>query len=164
MNSKWQSLLSIKCILSSSCGSVGDALREIDSRGEIRSDPFILVSGDVVSNVNLSKAIDFHKERKKIDSDTAMTVILKKSPQTSPLRPMLDDLRVAFDRQSCQIVSFDNNCDNDNFSIPLEIVKMHPSIAIRADLLDCHIDICSPEFLNKLSDEFDYQVGTISYF
>lgn len=43
--SKWNSLLTIKCITSNSCLSAGEALREIDSLGIIRSDPFILISG-----------------------------------------------------------------------------------------------------------------------
>jgi NDP-sugar pyrophosphorylase family protein len=47
----------IKPIISKGCHSFGDAMREIDSHGFIRSDPFVLCSLDVVSNVNLRPII-----------------------------------------------------------------------------------------------------------
>lgn len=47
----------VRIITSNNCLSAGDALRDIDQRGVVRSDPFILVSGDVVSNVDLKAVI-----------------------------------------------------------------------------------------------------------
>lgn len=47
----------VRIITSNNCLSAGDALREIDQRGVIRSDPFILVSGDVVSSIDLKPVI-----------------------------------------------------------------------------------------------------------
>ena len=43
--SRWNKILTIRCITSTSCLSAGEALREIDSMGIVRSDPFILISG-----------------------------------------------------------------------------------------------------------------------
>lgn len=40
---------------SNACTSAGDALRELDGKGVVQSDPFVLVSGDVVSNMDLKK-------------------------------------------------------------------------------------------------------------
>lgn len=54
MRSLWRQI----CIITSNnCLSAGDALREIDHKGVVRSDPFVLVSGDVVSNINLKSVI-----------------------------------------------------------------------------------------------------------
>lgn len=47
----------VRIITSNNCLSAGDALRDIDQRGVVRSDPFILVSGDVVSNIDLKSVI-----------------------------------------------------------------------------------------------------------
>lgn len=44
----------IRILTGSAVTSAGDALREIDSMGVIRSKQFILVSGDVISNMNLT--------------------------------------------------------------------------------------------------------------
>lgn len=40
--------------------SLGDALRDIDAKGLIKSD-FVLVSGDIVSNMKLKQLIEMHK-------------------------------------------------------------------------------------------------------
>ncbi len=61
--SKWSSASSpckITTITSEGCLSVGDALREIDGQSLIKSD-FILVNGDLVSNMNLKALIQEHK-------------------------------------------------------------------------------------------------------
>jgi len=40
--------------------SLGDVLRDVDAKSLVRSD-FILVTGDVVSNLNISRALEEHK-------------------------------------------------------------------------------------------------------
>ena len=45
---------------SDTCISVGDALRDIESKQLIEAD-FILVNGDIVSNVKLKQILDEHK-------------------------------------------------------------------------------------------------------
>lgn len=37
----------------------------------------------------------------------------------------------------------------------------HGELQFRSDLLDCHVDVCSPEVLVQISDNFDYQVCAI---
>jgi translation initiation factor eIF-2B subunit epsilon len=41
--------------------------------------------------------------------------------------------------------------------IPLEILKEHPEVEIRNDLIDCGIDVCSVEVPSLFQDNFDYQ-------
>lgn len=150
--------ITIRCIFSKSCLSQGDALRELDVMGLIRSDPFILINGDVISNMDLQKAIAFHKERRKQDSNCIMTVVLKQIQKYSGVRALSQDLIVAQDRYTQQLLLFDNDISKKDIKIPLEILESHPGLRIRTDLLDCQIDICSPELLLQFSDNFDYQV------
>ena len=157
-NSKWPSTISVRCITSSACLSAGDALRELDSMGVIRSDPFILISGDVISNMDLKKAMAFHKEKRKEDNNCIMTVVMKEIQKTDGLKPITDDLVVAFDRVTSQILLFEDNYRKSTVNIPLEIMAEHPGLTFRSDLLDCHVDICSPELMLQFSDNFDYQV------
>lgn len=42
-------------------------------------------------------------------------------------------------------------------SIPPELFKRHPQFDIRADLIDCSIDICSPDVPALFTENFDYQ-------
>jgi translation initiation factor eIF-2B subunit epsilon len=46
---------------------------------------------------------------------------------------------------------------NETVQIPLEILKEHPEVEIRADLIDCGIDVCSLEVPSLFQDNFDYQ-------
>mmetsp|Transcript_1218 Transcript_1218/g.1986 ORF Transcript_1218/g.1986 Transcript_1218/m.1986 type:complete len:748 (-) Transcript_1218:122-2365(-) len=156
-NLKLPSNLTVKCIYSRSCLSQGDALRELDAMGIIRSDPFILINGDVVSNMNLKKAIAFHKSRRQQDSNCIMTVVMKQVEPRTDVRPICDDLVVAYDRHTSQLLLFDSDVCKDGVEISTDILRSSPGLRIRTDLLDCQIDICSPELLLQFSDNFDYQ-------
>jgi translation initiation factor eIF-2B subunit epsilon len=157
---KLPSNLSVVCISSATCLSSGDALREIDTMGVIRSDPFVLISGDVISNMDLKKAIKYHIEKRKADSNCVMTVVMKPIQKRAGLKPIYDDLIVALDKQTSQLILFEDNITNSSVNIPIELLCDHSDIVIRSDLLDCHVDICSPEVLLQFSDNFDYQVST----
>lgn len=52
--------MNVEIIVSEGCMSVGDALRDIDAKSIVKSD-FVLVNGDMVSNVNLKPLIQMHK-------------------------------------------------------------------------------------------------------
>ncbi len=62
-SSKWggdSSPMEVTTVVSEDCLSVGDALRDIDAKSLIQSD-FVLVNGDIISNVRLKPIIDAHK-------------------------------------------------------------------------------------------------------
>ena len=61
--SKWNRLYSPFKIITNvtpEARSVGDVLRELDAKQLISSD-FILISGDVVSNIHLEKVLNAHR-------------------------------------------------------------------------------------------------------
>eukprot|EP00897_Mesotaenium_endlicherianum_P001080 jgi/Mesen1/10973/ME000096S10559 len=70
--------LKVRALVAHDCVSAGDALRFIDQKGSIRSD-FVLVSGDVVSNMSLTKVLAEHRERKKADKNAIMTSVVRRS-------------------------------------------------------------------------------------
>ena len=146
--------IKIECITSTTCMSSGDVLRELDSLGVIRGE-FILMSSDTVCNIKLDQAVAFHKEKRKDDPNMIMTTILRET--TSNARAVDDDLIVAFDSKSNQIVLFENDLKSSSCRLHKEILSEHPSIQFYTSLEDCNIDICSPEVLVQFSDNFDYQ-------
>ncbi len=148
----------MKCVTSPFCKSEGDALRELDVMNIVRSDPFVLMGGGVISNINLKSVIAFHKLRRSQDINNVMTVTLKRVNKFSTTKPALDDLIVALDKRSSQLLQFDNHLNTNLLSIPLDLMEQHGDMVFETNLLDCHIDICSPEFLLQFSDNFDYQV------
>lgn len=63
-NSKWNlpwSPFKITTIMSPEARCTGDVMRDLDNRGIITGD-FILVSGDVLTNIDFSKMLEFHKK------------------------------------------------------------------------------------------------------
>jgi NDP-sugar pyrophosphorylase family protein len=58
--------------------SAGDAMRDIYTHGIISSD-FILVTGDLVSNIRIDEVVREHKERRKTNKDAIMTMVVKQS-------------------------------------------------------------------------------------
>ena len=58
--------------------SPGDAMRDIYTHGIVTSD-FVLVHGDLVSNVHIDEVIREHKERRKANKDAIMTMVVKES-------------------------------------------------------------------------------------
>ena len=58
--------------------SPGDAMRDIYTHGIITSD-FVLVTGDLVSNIRIDEVVKAHKERRKTNKDAIMTMVVKES-------------------------------------------------------------------------------------
>ena len=61
--SKWcrpTSLNVVRIITSELYRSLGDVLRDVDAKALVRSD-FLLVYGDVISNINITKALEEHR-------------------------------------------------------------------------------------------------------
>lgn len=66
--------ISVQVIVSTTCKSAGEALREIDVKDMIKSD-FVLVSGDVVSNMDLGSAVRAHRARREKNKNALMTMV-----------------------------------------------------------------------------------------
>ena len=79
-NSKYSQQKSMKLhvVVSTSCLSSGEALRLMDQKDLIKSD-FVLVSGDVVSNLDLKSIITAHKKRSQEDRHAIMTMVSGRS-------------------------------------------------------------------------------------
>ena len=58
--------------------SPGDAMRDIYTRGLVTSD-FVLVMGDLVSNIRIDEVVRVHKERRKTNKNAIMTMVVKES-------------------------------------------------------------------------------------
>lgn len=58
--------------------SPGDAMRDIYTRGLVTND-FVLVMGDLVSNIRIDEVVRVHKERRKTNKDAIMTMVVKES-------------------------------------------------------------------------------------
>ncbi|KAK5602981.1 hypothetical protein CRENBAI_017292 [Crenichthys baileyi] len=87
LKSKWcrpSSPNTVHIITSELYRSLGDVLRDVDAKALVRSD-FVLVYGDVVSNIDISQALQEHRHRRKMEKNiSVMTMIFKGPPPWSP--------------------------------------------------------------------------------
>ena len=139
------------------CSSVGDALRDIDSLALIRSD-FVLVSGDLVANMELREVIEKHKQMRQKDKMTVMTNVYKKANPNHRTRSLEDDVVTATSSLDgrlvfCEKTDPSNNC----FFLPGRIFGDIAEVDISYDVLDCHVSVCSPSVPQLFADNFDYQ-------
>ncbi|KAL8909209.1 MAG: hypothetical protein Q9207_000383 [Kuettlingeria erythrocarpa] len=153
-------------LLKSDATSVGDVMRDIDNRGLITGD-FILVTGDVVTNVSIKPALARHRERRNKDKNAIMTMVLRevginhrtKAASRKPvfvINPTIDRCLHYEEIRGSGKGGRYVNLDPDLFS-------EHTEIEVREDLIDCYIDICTPDVLGLWSDNFDYQSVRTSF-
>ncbi len=157
--SRWMSTTSpvkLRIIISEDCPSVGDALRNIDSQSLIHSD-FVLVSGDLVANMELKEMIERHKEVRKKDKMSVMTCIYKRARPGHPTRSNEDDILIARNAKDGRLLFCSKPCGKKMVDIPVSVIEENPELELHYDVLDCHVSICSPSVPPLFSDNFDYQ-------
>ncbi|KAF8478631.1 nucleotide-diphospho-sugar transferase [Russula ochroleuca] len=138
--------------------SAGDAMRDIYTHGIITSD-FVLVSGDLVSNIRIDDVVRSHRDRRKTNKDAIMTMVVKESGARHRTRSKGDSAVFVLDQDTSECLHYESVTGYPPKSIakiPRDILESHPNIEIRNDLIDCSIDVCALEVLSLFQDNFDY--------
>lgn len=161
LKSKWcrpTSPNTVHIITSELYRSLGDVLRDVDAKSLVRSD-FVLVYGDVVSNIDVSQALHEHRHRRKMEKNiSVMTMVFKESSPGHRSRCEEDDMIVAMDSKTQRVLHYQKTQGLKKMQFPMNIFhSTSDEFEIRHDLLDCHISICSPQVAELFTDNFDYQ-------
>lgn len=161
--SKWSSKRSSPFskleLIQSTSHSIGDAMRDLDTRGLLVGD-FLLVYGDVVSNVPLESALATHRARRAKDKNAIMTMVLREAGTKHRTKAQGTSPVFVIDPSKDRCLHFEqmpNREQTHRLSIDPDLLKEHQEIEIRQDLIDCGIDICTPDVLALWSDNFDFQ-------
>lgn len=161
--SKWSlpwAPFKVNTIMSLESRSVGDAMRDVDNRGLITGD-FVLVSGDLVTNMDFEKALDIHKQRRKADKDHIVTMCLSKATQFHKTRSH-EPATFIFDKSNDRCIYYQDiplasSREKTTIDIDPELLEGVDEFVLRNDLIDCHVDICSPHVPAIFQENFDYQ-------
>ena len=146
-------------MIKSSSRSIGDAMRDLDSRDVVNGD-FLIVSGDVVSNLPLEAALAKHRERRATDKNAIMTMLLREAgaahrTKASGVTPVFV---VDPTKDRCLHYEELHPMQRHRYvNIDPDLLSSHPAIDVRTDLIDCYIDICTPDVLALWTDSFDYE-------
>ncbi|KAI0302086.1 nucleotide-diphospho-sugar transferase [Russula brevipes] len=138
--------------------SPGDAMRDIYTHGIITSD-FVLVSGDLVSNIRIDEVVRAHKDRRKTNKDAIMTMVVKESGATHRTRSKGDSAVFVLDPDTSECLHYEpvtGHPPKHVARIPRDVLEGHPNLEIRNDLVDCSIDVCALEVPSLFQDNFDY--------
>lgn len=146
-------------VIRSSSRSIGDCMRDLNQKELIVGD-FICVYGDVVANVSLEAALAAHRARVEKDKKSIMTMVLREAgdyhrTKSQTIRPVfvVDPLL-----NRCVHYEQVRPGASPSLDIPSEVLRDHVELEIREDLIDCGIDICTPEVLAQYTDNFDWQL------
>ncbi|KAF7793053.1 hypothetical protein EIP86_004158 [Pleurotus ostreatoroseus] len=160
--SKWSKPSSgikiVPIITSKETFTPGDAMRDIYTHGIITTD-FVLVTGDLVSNVKIDEVVRIHKERRKKNKDAIMTIVVKPSGGVHRTKSKGDSGVFVLDAQTSECLHYEavvGYPPTKHINVPREILEEHPEVEIRYDLIDCAIDVCSVEVPSLFQDNFDY--------
>ncbi|KAH8593882.1 nucleotide-diphospho-sugar transferase [Bisporella sp. PMI_857] len=148
-------------IIKTTARSVGDALRDLDARDLITGD-FLLVHGDLVSNLPIDKALERHRKRRTTDKNAIMTMILREGG-VGEHRTKAHGIKPVFviDPTKDRCLHYEEMHPlqaNRYVNIDPDLIKEHTEMEIRTDLIDCGIDICTPDVLALWAESFDYEV------
>lgn len=160
-NSKWMlpsSPFKVQVFKSPESQSVGDAMRDLDQKGLITSD-FLLISGDIVSNIDFKSVLSAHRERKIKDKNSIMTMVLREASPLHRTRARSGAGLFVIDSPTSQCLRYESAPNSErlrSFDIDYEVISQHETISLRNDLIDCHIDICAPDIPALFTENFDY--------
>ncbi len=163
-STKWASTSSpftMNIINSPESYSIGDVLRELDAKQVIKSD-FILVSGDIVSNVSMLPILERHyRLRQEQKNETIMTMLLRESSPFHRSRAWDDAAVYLIDPRNRQCLFYQETNKGASRLKKLYLDEHffldHQELQVRNDLIDCHISICSRDVLALFTENFDYQ-------
>ncbi|KAF2671019.1 nucleotide-diphospho-sugar transferase [Microthyrium microscopicum] len=149
----------IECIRSQS-ESVGGVMRDLDQYGVLKND-FVVVYGDLISNLPLEEALSAHKKRREADKDAIMTMVLRESGTGSDSRREKAPVFVIDPKNDRCVHYEDMSPDKKEHFVSLDpdLLHDHQDMDIRADLIDCEVDIYTPDVLALWTDNFDFQTA-----
>lgn len=161
--SKWStsgSPFKVQTIMTLESRSVGDAMRDLDNRGLITGD-FLLVSGDMVTNIQFDKVMEAHKARRAVDKDHIATMVLTQASALHRTRSHAEPAAFILDKKNDRCLYYQDipaaDGKKSSISIDPEILEGVDEFVVRNDLIDCHVDICSPHVPAIFQENFDYQ-------
>lgn len=148
-------------IVKTTARSVGDALRDLDSRDLITGD-FLLVHGDLVSNLPIDAALAAHRARRIADKNAIMTMILREGglgSHRTKSQGIIPVFVVDPTKNRCLYYEEMHPLQANKYvNIDPDLTSAHTEMEIRTDLIDCGIDICTPDVLALWAESFDYEI------
>ncbi|XP_011873878.1 PREDICTED: translation initiation factor eIF-2B subunit epsilon [Vollenhovia emeryi] len=149
--------ITITLIVSDGCGSLGDALRDIYTKGWVRGH-FILLRGNTFTNTNLKALLDAHRLRFAKDKGAAMTMVFRNLGSTKVPHLSKGASVVMSDSSDDKILYYFKFKDiGKGMKVDVNVFLNTDEVDVNSCYLDTHIYLCSPSVLPLFADNFDFQ-------
>ncbi|OWR48620.1 translation initiation factor eIF-2B subunit epsilon [Danaus plexippus plexippus] len=155
----WSTTMEVQVVMSDTCQTMGDVMREIDAAGLVRGH-FVLLGVNSITNMNFAMLLEKHKQTCKKDKGAAMTIVYKEVAWEHPLIYNDNSVLLAADGNTHKILMHEKHkpkSKKTTISLPLECVLNHSEVKLHHNLVDPGIALCSPSVPPLFSDNFDFQ-------
>ncbi|KAI1102156.1 nucleotide-diphospho-sugar transferase [Jackrogersella minutella] len=145
--------------------SIGDFLRDLDKRNIIGGD-FILVHGDLVSNIPLEGALAAHRARREANRDSCMTMVLREAGEgehNTKTKGITPAFIIDPNAKRCLHYEEIHPLQADHYVTLDPTILENREAEARTDLIDAEIDICTPDVLALWSESFDYELPRANF-
>lgn len=138
--------------------SVGDCLRECEKLEQINSKAdMVIVTGPLVSNHDVQATLARHKETKKKDKATIMTLALKRLGRWHRTRSAADATTWGIDKDTKELLIYDPAADARKLmKIEMDLLKQSRSLTLATDLIDTRVYVCTAQLLIEFQSNFDF--------
>ncbi|CAH0397468.1 unnamed protein product [Chilo suppressalis] len=155
----WSLTMDVQVLMSDTCRTMGDVMREIDAAGLVRG-YFILMGVNSISNINYAALLEQHKQTCKKDKGAAMTLVYKKVSWQHPMIRSDKPIFLAANANTGKVLmhqKYKPKAADKSINLPLDIVLNHSEVKLHHNLVDANIALCSPSVPPLFSDNFDFQ-------
>ena len=158
---KYHKQLSYKLIYSQDFKNVGDCLRQIKQDNDISSD-FILIRGLVIINSDIEELFNIHIKNKSRDNNCMITSVMQRYKTTNEIKTNYDENILIYNENDKRIFQFEPTYNKTKVEIFKGIISKenrNNNFRERSDLFETGVDICSPKFLEQMTEKekFDLQ-------
>lgn len=112
-----------------------------------------------MSNVDFKPILEAHNERKKVDKNIIMTMVLREASVAHRTRARSGAGMFVLDEPTGRCVRYEaapRLNKNGYVNVDPDVLDELETISFRNDLIDCHIDICAPDIPALFTENFDY--------
>ncbi|XP_042879762.1 translation initiation factor eIF-2B subunit epsilon-like isoform X2 [Penaeus japonicus] len=141
----------ISVVASEDCHSMGDAMRDLYSKSRLK-DNFILIYGDVVSNIDLKELMAKHKERRATDKSAIMSCVY----MNNDFKSQEEVAMLILNATNNKLLHHMRPHSTTKLSIPTELFQGCHELKVLPAVQDPGIAICSEVVSSLFSDNFDY--------
>lgn len=135
-------------------------MRDLDSK-ELLTGDFLCVYGDVISNVPLEAALAAHRARRLANKNAVMTMVLREAGTQHRTKAQSTKPVFVIDPLKDRCLHYEQmrpRQRSPKLDLEPSILEDNVELEVRQDLIDCGIDICTPQVLVQWSEGFDWEM------